>query len=74
MKTFPSAENLRAISLITAMNELVEKPFLALLKIREEMGKFWNDVSPQAIDDIHSMYNLSANRLLDHLHCIPLNR
>ena len=74
VKTLPSAENLRALSLTTAMNELVEKPFLALLKIREGMGSFWNDVSPQVIDDIYSMYNLSADRLLDHLHCVPLNR
>ena len=74
VKTLPSAENLRALSLTTAINELVEKPFLALLKMREGMGSFWNDVSPQMIDDIYSLYNPTASKLIDHLHCIPLDR
>ena len=66
-KTRLSAENVRAVSLTTATNELVEKPFLALLKIKQGMGTFWDDVSPQIINVIYSLYNPTASRLIDHL-------
>ena len=53
VQTLPSPENLRGIVLQIATTELMEKPFLALLKIREGMGRFWMEyphkVSTQSI-------------------------
>jgi len=55
VQTLPSPENLRGIVLQIATTEFVEKPFLALLKIREGMGRFWDEVSPQSIDAIYQL-------------------
>ena len=49
VQTLPSPENLRGIVLQIATTEFVKKPFLALLKIREGMGRFWDGVSTQSI-------------------------
>ena len=73
VQTLPSPENLRGIVLQIATTEFVEKPFLALLKIREGMGRFWDEVSPQSIDAIYQLCVATPSTVIDHLHCVPLD-
>lgn len=51
--TVPKPENIRQILLQVSTTELVAKPFMCILKLREGMGSFWDGVSAE---EIHALY------------------
>ena len=55
--TLPTKDNLHKALLQAANIELVSKPYMCIIKLREGMGSFWNDVSAQ---EIHSLYMCCA--------------
>lgn len=52
----PSASNIRHLVLEVATAEFITKPYLALMKMRQGMGSFWNFASK---GDIEATYRLS---------------
>ena len=52
----PTPDNIHQIVIRVATTEFVSKPSLALMKLREGMGHFWNDIKRE---EINALYNLS---------------
>lgn len=63
----PKRENINSIIHEIGAVEFVAKPFLYLQKMRQGMGLFWNNVTPEQVDAIYEMCKPTASRVIDAL-------
>ena len=51
--TIPKPGNIREVLLRVAKTELISKPYVCIVKLKEGMGEFWNTISGE---EIHALY------------------
>ena len=68
--TMPTPENFRSLLIKVAKSELVTKPYLPLLKLREGMGEFWNGLRREELDAIYHMCNPTPQRVARYLKAV----
>jgi hypothetical protein len=69
--TFPRANNIRNIILQLSVTELVSKPFMCITKLREGMGKFWENVSSEEIHAVYSVCTPTPANVVNSLQFNP---
>ena len=69
--TMPLPSNLRKLLLKVATAELITKPFLPLLKLREGMGEFWNALTREELDSLYQMCCPTPERVAGRLNATP---
>jgi hypothetical protein len=70
----PSRNNIHTIVLQVAQNELVTKPYMCLLNIRNGMASFWDNVSEEEIQSMYDLCQPTARRIISSLKCSPSDR
>ena len=68
--TMPTPENFRSLLIKVAKSELVTKPYLPLLKLREGMGESWNGLRREELDVICHMCNPTPQRVARYLKAV----
>jgi len=65
--TYPRASNIRQVLLQISLTELISKPFMCITKLREGMGKFWENITT---DEIHALYSTCTPTTMNVVNCL----
>ena len=69
----PLIKNINTIIDGIAMVEFISKPHLPLSKLRQSMGTFWDDVTPDEIDSLYQLCTPTTLRVVNALTMTPEN-
>lgn len=70
INTLPTPMNLSSLITQIGRNELAQKPYLCLLRIRRGMGAMWNGVSEEEIASIYNLCQPTAQRIIDQVYMV----
>lgn len=69
--TLPTPANFRSLLIKVATAEFITKPYLPLLKLREGMGEFWDDIRKEELDALYEMCCPTPERVASYLKALP---
>ena len=70
INTLPTTANLASLITQIGRNELAQKPYLHLLRIRRGMGPMWDGVSEEEIASIYNLCQPTTQRIIDQIYMV----
>jgi hypothetical protein len=70
INTLPTTANLASLITQIGRNELAQKPYLHLLRIRRGMGPMWDGVSEEEIASIYNLCQPTMQRIIDEIYMV----